>query len=166
MFYGCHSTMRGIGGTSYSSAGTRHSLREISVGRNFMASNAYSKITSTGAAGVAGPNHHQPISVGVNVMKSFTFIATALVLSGPILSVAKAAPPSDVATAVVKFDDLDANRPAGKGGVVPARDTSGAHGMPFSGSERVSGVTPVHRARIQVLHRSGCLQCGCADQSA
>jgi UrcA family protein len=47
-------------------------------------------------------------------MKTFTLIATALVLSGSILSAANAAPPSDVPTTVVKFGDLDATRPAGK----------------------------------------------------
>ncbi len=47
-------------------------------------------------------------------MKTFTLIATALVLSGSILSAANANPQSDVPTAVVKFGDLDANRPAGK----------------------------------------------------
>lgn len=47
-------------------------------------------------------------------MKSFTLITAAFVLSGSMLSVANASPPSDVPTAVVKFGDLDANRPAGK----------------------------------------------------
>jgi len=47
-------------------------------------------------------------------MKSFTLITTALLLSGSILCVAEAAPPSDAPTAVVKFADLDATRPAGK----------------------------------------------------
>jgi len=47
-------------------------------------------------------------------MKTFTLITTALVLGGSILSLANAAPPSDVPTAVVKFGDLDATRPAGK----------------------------------------------------
>jgi UrcA family protein len=47
-------------------------------------------------------------------MKSITLITTAFLLSGSILSVVQAAPPSDVPTAVVKFGDLDANRPAGK----------------------------------------------------
>jgi UrcA family protein len=47
-------------------------------------------------------------------MKKFTLITTALVLSGSILAVANASPPSDVPTAVVKFGDLDATRPAGK----------------------------------------------------
>jgi UrcA family protein len=47
-------------------------------------------------------------------MKSLTLVTAALVLSGSILSVANASPPSDVPTAVVKFGDLDATRPAGK----------------------------------------------------
>jgi UrcA family protein len=47
-------------------------------------------------------------------MKTFTLIITALFLSGSILSVAEAAPPSDVPTAVVKFGELDMTRPAGK----------------------------------------------------
>jgi UrcA family protein len=47
-------------------------------------------------------------------MKTITLITTALVLGGSILSVANAAPPSDVPTAVVKFGDLDATRLAGK----------------------------------------------------
>jgi UrcA family protein len=55
-----------------------------------------------------------PISEGVHVMKSFTLTTAALVLSGSILSVANAAPASDVVTTVVKFGDLDATRPAGK----------------------------------------------------
>jgi UrcA family protein len=46
-------------------------------------------------------------------MKSITLITTALLLGGSILSVAKAAPPSEIPTAVVKFGDLDATRPAG-----------------------------------------------------
>jgi UrcA family protein len=47
-------------------------------------------------------------------MKFLTLITTALVLSGSILSVANASPPSDVPTAVVKFGDLDTTHPAGK----------------------------------------------------
>jgi UrcA family protein len=47
-------------------------------------------------------------------MKTFTLITTALFLSGSILSVTEAAPPSDVPTAIVKFGDLDTTRPAGK----------------------------------------------------
>ncbi len=47
-------------------------------------------------------------------MKTFTALTTALVLTGSILSVANAAPPSDVPTTVVRFGDLDATRPAGK----------------------------------------------------
>ena len=47
-------------------------------------------------------------------MKSLTLVATALVLSGSIFSIAKAAPPSDAPTVVVKFGDLDATGPAGK----------------------------------------------------
>jgi UrcA family protein len=47
-------------------------------------------------------------------MKSFTLVATALVLSGSIFSVATAAPRSDVPTAVVRFGDLDVTREAGK----------------------------------------------------
>jgi UrcA family protein len=57
---------------------------------------------------------HIPFSSGVHLMKPVTFIITAVVLSGSILAVAQAAPPSDVPTAVVKFGDLDATRPAGK----------------------------------------------------
>ena len=47
-------------------------------------------------------------------MKTITLITTALLLCGSILSAAKAAPPSDVPTAVVKFGDLDTTHPAGK----------------------------------------------------
>jgi UrcA family protein len=47
-------------------------------------------------------------------MKTFTLITSALFLSGSILSVAAAAPPSDVPTAVVKFGELDTTRTAGK----------------------------------------------------
>jgi UrcA family protein len=65
-------------------------------------------------AGIAGPNHHSPLSQGVHVMKSITRLIAALIVSGSILSVAEATPPSDVPTAVVKFGDLDATRPAGK----------------------------------------------------
>src|ERR1700733_14336418 len=66
-----------------------------------------STITSTEAAGVADRSIQHPIFEGVHVMKSFTLVATALVLSGSIFSVAKAAPPSDAPTVVVKFGDLD-----------------------------------------------------------
>jgi hypothetical protein len=47
-------------------------------------------------------------------MKKFALITTALVLSGSIFSIAQAAPPSDVPTAVVKFGDLDTTGSAGK----------------------------------------------------
>jgi|HubBroStandDraft_2_1064218.scaffolds.fasta_scaffold134423_2 UrcA family protein len=47
-------------------------------------------------------------------MKSFTLITTAFVLSCSILSVATAAPPSDIPNALVKFGDVDTARPAGK----------------------------------------------------
>jgi len=47
-------------------------------------------------------------------MKTFTLITTAFILSGSILCSVKAAVPSDVPTAVVKFGDLDTTRPAGK----------------------------------------------------
>ena len=47
-------------------------------------------------------------------MKFLNLISTALVISGSFLSVADAAPPSDVPTAVVTFGDLDATHPAGK----------------------------------------------------
>jgi UrcA family protein len=47
-------------------------------------------------------------------MKSFTLITTALVLSGSILSIGHAAPPSAVPTTVVKFGDLNTTGPAGK----------------------------------------------------
>lgn len=46
-------------------------------------------------------------------MNKITLITTALFLGGSILSVAKAAPASEVPTAVVKFGDLDATRSAG-----------------------------------------------------
>ncbi len=55
-----------------------------------------------------------PLSEGVCVMKKFALITTALVLSGSIFSIAQAAPPSDVPTAVVKFGDLDTTGSAGK----------------------------------------------------
>ena len=47
-------------------------------------------------------------------MKTITLITTALILSGSIISAAKAASPSDVPSAVVKFGDIDTNRSAGK----------------------------------------------------
>ncbi len=47
-------------------------------------------------------------------MKTITLITSALLLSASILSVAQAAAPSDVATAVVKFGELDVNSTAGK----------------------------------------------------
>jgi UrcA family protein len=47
-------------------------------------------------------------------MKSITLITTAIVLTGSILAAAQAAPPSDVPTAVIKFQDLDIAGPAGK----------------------------------------------------
>jgi len=47
-------------------------------------------------------------------MKAIALIAITLILCGSILSVAEAAPPSDVPTAVVKFGDLDTTHPAGK----------------------------------------------------
>jgi UrcA family protein len=47
-------------------------------------------------------------------MKTITLITTALFLSGSTLSVAEAAAPSDVPTAVVKFGDLDTIGLAGK----------------------------------------------------
>ena len=47
-------------------------------------------------------------------MKIIALLASTILLSCSILSAAKAAPPSDPATAVVKFGDLDATRPAGK----------------------------------------------------
>jgi UrcA family protein len=47
-------------------------------------------------------------------MKTITLITIALFLSGSTLSVAKAAAPSDVPTAVVKFGDLDTVGSAGK----------------------------------------------------
>jgi UrcA family protein len=51
---------------------------------------------------------------GAHAMKTFTLITTALALSGSILSIAHAAPPSDVPTATVNFGDLDTTRPAGE----------------------------------------------------
>jgi UrcA family protein len=47
-------------------------------------------------------------------MKTITLITTALLLSGSTLSVAEAAAPSDVPTAIVKFGDLDTIGLAGK----------------------------------------------------
>ena len=47
-------------------------------------------------------------------MKTITLITITLFLCGSILSVAKAAPPSDVPTAVVKFGDLDTTKAAGQ----------------------------------------------------
>ena len=47
-------------------------------------------------------------------MKSIILITTSLIVSGSILSTAKAAAPAGVPTAVVKFHDLDITRPAGK----------------------------------------------------
>ncbi len=47
-------------------------------------------------------------------MKTFTLTTFLLFLSGSILSVSEAAPPSDVPTAVVKFRELDTAHPAGK----------------------------------------------------
>jgi UrcA family protein len=70
-------------------------------------------ITSTAAAGVAGPDH-QSTHQGAHVMKNFTLITTTLVLCGSFLSIAKAAPHADVPTAVVKVGDLDTTGLAGK----------------------------------------------------
>lgn len=47
-------------------------------------------------------------------MKTITLISTALFLSGSILSVANAAAPSEVPTAVVMFGDLDTTGSTGK----------------------------------------------------
>ena len=47
-------------------------------------------------------------------MKTIALIAASILLSYAILSIAKAALPSSVPTAVVKFRDLDSTRPAGK----------------------------------------------------
>jgi UrcA family protein len=85
-------------------------------------------------------------------MKSFTLIATALVLSGSILSVAKAAQPSDAPTTVVKFGDLDAKRPAGKEELY-RRLTRAAHSVCRALDPNESGATnlqliPVYKSCI------------------
>jgi UrcA family protein len=85
-------------------------------------------------------------------MKSITLIATALVLSGSILTVANAAPPSNAPTAVVKFGDLDANRPAGKEELY-RRLTRAAHAVCRSLDPYESGATnfqliPIYKACI------------------
>jgi UrcA family protein len=84
-------------------------------------------------------------------MKTFTVITTALVLSGSILSIAKAVPPSNVPTAVVKFGDLDANRPAGQEELY-RRLTRAAHSVCRSLDPSESGakllLTPLYKACI------------------
>jgi UrcA family protein len=84
-------------------------------------------------------------------MKSFTLIATALVLGGSIFSVAKATTPSDVPTAVVKFGDLDATRPAGEEELY-RRVTRAAHSVCRSLDPSESGVKlqliPLYKACI------------------
>jgi UrcA family protein len=104
----------------------------------------YLNIASTAAAGVAGPEY-QSTQPGVHVMKTFTLITTALVLCGSILSVAKAARPSDIPTAVVKFGDLDTTHPAGKKELY--RRLSRAAREVCSSLEGVSGSTafPTHQ---------------------
>jgi UrcA family protein len=91
-----------------------HSAKSELVGVSWRSLSVYFNITpQRRATGVAGPEY-QSIQPGVHVMKTFTLISIALVLCGSILSVAKAARPSDIPTAVVKFGDLDTMHPAGK----------------------------------------------------
>jgi UrcA family protein len=84
-------------------------------------------------------------------MKAITLITAALVLSGSILSVAKASPPSDVPTVVVKFGDLDTTRPGGKEALYrrltqAARTVCG--GLDPTESAATLMVTPAYRACI------------------
>jgi UrcA family protein len=82
-------------------------------------------------------------------MKTFILITTALFLSGSILSVAQAAPLSDVPAAVVKFGDVDVTRPAGKQELY-RRLTRAAHSVCRSLDPSESGMklqlTPLYRA--------------------
>ena len=80
-------------------------------------------------------------------MKTFTLITTTLVLCGSILSVAKAAPPSDIPTAVVKFGDLDTTHPAGKKELY-RRLNRAAHAVcsPLEGASGSALVNPQYRA--------------------
>jgi UrcA family protein len=63
--------------------------------------------------GLAGPSIN-PLFQEFMPMKTITLITTSILLSYSILSAAKAAPPSDVPSAIVKFRDLDTTRPAGE----------------------------------------------------
>ncbi len=84
-------------------------------------------------------------------MKTFTLITTALVLSGSILSIGHAAPPSDVPTTVVKFGDLNTTGPAGKEELY-RRLTRAAHSVCRSLDPSDSAVklqlTPLYKACI------------------
>jgi UrcA family protein len=89
----------------------------------------------------------------LHVMKTFTLITTALFLSGSILTVVEAASPSEVlATAVVKFGDLDATRPAAMEELYQ-RLTRAAHSVcrswDPSGSVAQSQLTPLYKACIE-----------------
>jgi UrcA family protein len=84
-------------------------------------------------------------------MKTITLITTALILSGSILSVTKAAAPSDVPTAVVKFGDLETTGSAGKEELY-RRLTRAARSVCRSLDPSESGakmlVTPLYKACI------------------
>jgi hypothetical protein len=86
-------------------------------------------------------------------MKTITFIATTVILFASVLSVAKAALPSDLPTAVVKFGDLDATYPAGQEELYRPFEPGGANGMqPAAGGTwfDCGGQVPLHG-----LHRPG-----------
>jgi UrcA family protein len=82
-------------------------------------------------------------------MKKFALITTALVLSGSIFSIAQAAPPSDVPTAVVKFGDLDTTGSAGKEQLY-RRLTQAAHAVcrSLDPSGSVARLAPLYKACI------------------
>jgi UrcA family protein len=85
-------------------------------------------------------------------MKTFTLITILLFLSGSILSVTEAAPPSDVPTAVVKFGELDTAHPAGKEELY-RRLTRAAHSVCRALDPNESGATnlqliPVYKSCI------------------
>ena len=94
-------------------------------------------------------------------MKAIILISTSLVLSGSILSTAKAAPSSDVPTAVVKLRDLDITHAAGKAELY-RRLMRAARAVCSPG-----GVVPESAGHPSVrgVHRPGYLRCGCAIQS-
>jgi UrcA family protein len=88
----------------------------LSIGRNFVAvlQGLFKYHPNGGQQTLPDRTTNQPIFQGVHAMKTINLITSALLLSASILSVAQAAAPSDAATAVVKFGELDVNSTAGK----------------------------------------------------